>query len=193
MWYLSASTSRSKIDTTWKWQLKHIRQILTVFIRQRMFLGIWFHCTQSYLHPRQSFLNTVEWRYDTVQYKMMLHTSLQWLRESLNSQNNERAMAFVLWGFGIKLTALYTTAPHYINDRLCVMIHVYVLSHHTDPLTKWHSALDKQIPSEYSGYRLEWTIWAPFQYPIKRLIVRSRKLSGPRDLYLELRVRIEIW
>ena len=33
----------------------------------------------------------------------------------------------------------------------------------------------------------------PFQYPIRRLVVRSRKVSKPRDLYLELYDRSEIW
>ena len=34
---------------------------------------------------------------------------------------------------------------------------------------------------------------APFQYPVGRLTVRSRKVSKPRDLYLELSDRSEIW
>ena len=34
---------------------------------------------------------------------------------------------------------------------------------------------------------------APFQYPIRRLIVRSREVSKPRDLYSELSDRSEIW
>ena len=34
--------------------------------------------------------------------------------------------------------------------------------------------------------------WTPFQYPIKRLTVRTRKVSKPRDLYLELFDRSEI-
>ena len=34
---------------------------------------------------------------------------------------------------------------------------------------------------------------APFQYPIRRLTVRSRKVSKPWDLYLELSDRSEIW
>ena len=34
---------------------------------------------------------------------------------------------------------------------------------------------------------------APSQYPIRRLSVRSRKVSKPRDLYLELSDRSEIW
>ena len=33
--------------------------------------------------------------------------------------------------------------------------------------------------------------WVPFQYPIRRLIRRSRKVSKPRDLYLELFDRSE--
>ena len=36
-------------------------------------------------------------------------------------------------------------------------------------------------------------IWVPFQYPIWRLIVRSRKVLQPRDLYLELYDRSEFW
>ena len=35
--------------------------------------------------------------------------------------------------------------------------------------------------------------WAPSQYPKIRLIVRSRKVSKPRDLYLELSDRSGIW
>ena len=35
-------------------------------------------------------------------------------------------------------------------------------------------------------------IWAPCQYPIRRLFVRSREVSKPRDLYLELSDRSEI-
>ena len=37
------------------------------------------------------------------------------------------------------------------------------------------------------------TDWAPSQYPKRRLSVRSRKVSKPRDLYLELSDRSEIW
>ena len=35
--------------------------------------------------------------------------------------------------------------------------------------------------------------WAPSQYPKRRLSVRCRKVSKPRDLYLELSDRSEIW
>ena len=35
--------------------------------------------------------------------------------------------------------------------------------------------------------------WAPFQYPIRRLIVRSREVSKPRDWCLELSDCSEIW
>ena len=34
---------------------------------------------------------------------------------------------------------------------------------------------------------------APSQYPKRRLFVRSRKISKPRDLYLDLSDRSEIW
>ena len=35
--------------------------------------------------------------------------------------------------------------------------------------------------------------WTLFQYSIRRLIVRSREVSKPRDLYLDLSARSEIW
>ena len=35
--------------------------------------------------------------------------------------------------------------------------------------------------------------WTRFQYTIRRLIVKSRKVSKPRDLYQELSDRSEIW
>ena len=42
----------------------------------------------------------------------------------------------------------------------------------------------------HSYFRL---LWAPSQYPKRRLSVRSRKVSKPRDLYLELSDRSDIW
>ena len=35
--------------------------------------------------------------------------------------------------------------------------------------------------------------WAPSQYPKRRLSVRSRKVSKPRDRYFKLSYRFEIW
>ena len=48
------------------------------------------------------------------------------------------------------------------------------------PLTFWAGALTK-------------TVWAPSQYPKRRLFVRSRKVSKPRDWYFKLLYRFEIW
>ena len=36
-------------------------------------------------------------------------------------------------------------------------------------------------------------LWAPSQYPKRRLFVRSRKVSKPRDWYFKLSYRFEIW
>ena len=64
------------------------------------------------------YLNTVECHYDTVQYNMILHISLEWLRQNtnqnLNTQNTPHTspMGCLLSGIWRKLTALYITAPH---------------------------------------------------------------------------------
>ena len=41
----------------------------------------------------------------------------------------------------------------------------------------------------------QWVLhtWAPSQYPKRRLFVRSRKVSKPRDWYFKLSYRFEIW
>ena len=38
-----------------------------------------------------------------------------------------------------------------------------------------------------------WVSWAPSQYPKRRLFVRSREVSNPRDWYFKLSYRFEIW
>ena len=54
--------------------------------------------------------------YNTVQYKLIMHTPLQWLKSNINqslsiqthpvSHPNRRAMEWILWGFWKKLMAL---------------------------------------------------------------------------------------
>ena len=50
----------------------------------------------------------------------------------------------------------------------------------------------RHVPLMFSWWHINGT-WAPSQYPKRRLSVRSRKVSKPRDLYLELSDRSEIW
>ena len=49
------------------------------------------------------------------------------------------------------------------------------------------------VHSYYVSCSLLLVPWAPSQYPIRRLFVRSRKVSKPRDLYLELSDCSGIW
>ena len=53
-------------------------------------------------------------------------------------------------------------------------------------------SLAHNCPDSMQSYNLEENR-GPFQYPIRRLIVRSCKVSKPWDLYLELYDRSEIW
>ena len=54
----------------------------------------------------------------------------------------------------------------------------------------WASAV---IVLAYLCLNCPQTFWAPFQYPKRRLSVRSRKVSKPRDWYLKLSYRFAIW
>ena len=44
-----------------------------------------------------------------------------------------------------------------------------------------------------SQFKIQHSSWVPSQYPKRRLPIRSRKVSKPRDLYLELSDLSEIW
>ena len=57
--------------------------------------------------------NTVQCRYNAAQYDTILYTILHWLRQNINprfysqkTSHKGQAMGCVLWGFGIRLTAL---------------------------------------------------------------------------------------
>ena len=51
------------------------------------------------------------------------------------------------------------------------------------------SVVSPEIPPEFVGCVTR----APSQYPKRRLFVRSRKVSKPRDWYFKLSYRFEIW
>ena len=58
---------------------------------------------------------------------------------------------------------------------------------------KWWKMIKKLRLITNSAWQASDTSCAQFQYPIRRLIVRSHKVSKPRYLYLELSGRSEIW
>ena len=57
---------------------------------------------------------------------------------------------------------------------------------------KLRNMLNREPRATFLGFTIK-KDWAPSQYPKRRLSVRSRKVSKPRDLYLELSDRSEIW
>ena len=52
---------------------------------------------------------------------------------------------------------------------------------------------EQSIKKIHSICRWFETPWAPSQYPKRRLFVRSREVSKPRDWYFKLSHRFEIW
>ena len=89
----------------------------------------------------------------------------------------------------------------YPNDRQIISAAFWsILSSQTVPQTSlWNTStipLDCVGPPtkrNAGGTRNISKTWPPFQYPIRRLIVRSRKVSKSRGLYLESSNRSEIW
>ena len=89
-------------------------------------------------------------------------------------------------------------------DRLLVtediMIKKTIISHNKINKQK-HRQLSTAFSYFYMGNQMAgWydydkikLTWAPSQYPKSRLSARTRKVSKPRDLYLELSDRSEIW
>ena len=67
-------------------------------------------------------------------------------------------------------------------------------------VASFHTSLQIKLISGVGVHRCvqinEWNssgAWAPSQYPKRRLFVRSRKVSKPRDWYFKLSYRFEIW
>ena len=60
------------------------------------------------------------------------------------------------------------------------------------PLGRLIFSMGIAIPGK-TDFLIETAPWAPSQYPKRRLSVRSRKVSKPRDLYFESSDRSEIW
>ena len=93
--------------------------------------------------------NTVECRYNAVQYNMILHTSMQRPRQSINHswnpQNNPiprpngRAMGCILWGFGWKLMAW--DVEHY-SDVTWVSL---ACNYCATACPSWHKMLHKSF------------------------------------------------
>ena len=68
------------------------------------------------------------------------------------------------------------------------------MSHYWDKAVSWTSYLYSGNPNTWKDRLYNETgTWAPSQYPKRRLSVRSRKVSKPRDWYLKLSYRFEIW
>ena len=63
----------------------------------------------------------------------------------------------------------------------------------TPKITLFHTHTHTKIPKWAPLVRVVQPIWAPSQYTKRRLSVRSLQVSKPRDLYLELSNRFEIW
>ena len=57
----------------------------------------------------------------------------------------------------------------------------------------YHTKVKTNISRCHHITSLHIEAWDPFQYPIRRVIVRSRKVSKPRDWQFKLSHRFEIW
>ena len=85
-----------------------------------------------------------------------------------------------LWDLTVILNNVIGSKSHRQPEKLWSKISNFVVG--TLPVDDWWVL-------RYDHFE----VWAPFQYPIRRLIVRSREVSKPRDWYLELCDSSEIW
>ena len=116
----------------------------------------------------------------------------------------------VLWGrvhLLVENENLRSGAPHtsfyWIHWVIwCLIEWIYIFSSNTEEWPKfyWISnnkplPLDSLWPCHTFGVIELGQHWirAPSQYPKRRLFVRSRKVSKPRDWYFKLSYRFEIW
>ena len=94
---------------------------------------------------------------------------------------------------------LKTISQPYINIYSSILsntrlYHTMNNSYHFNPTMQFYVLPQCLLlwNSIFHGRDQQWSR-APSQYPKRRLFVKSRKVSKPRDLYLELSDRSEIW
>ena len=88
---------------------------------------------------------------------------------------------------------------HYKESWAPIQYKDNILARIGNPIVVIRQSYDRLISTMGFPILVIWRLYiesgprAPSQYPIRRLFVRSRKVSKPRDLYLELSDRSEIW
>ena len=114
----------------------------------------------------------------------MFHNKV-WVRLTRNiiGPYNDRSPTYRLSNTTVNIQFSLGLAPINVLCDVCTVKPFVVVPHMDVPMA---IAVDNPL------YLLK-TPWAPSQYPKRRLSVRSRKVSSPRDLYLELSDRSESW
>ena len=59
--------------------------------------------------------------------------------------------------------------------------------------SQWKLRFPREKLTQFLSWHQSMSPWAPFQYTKRRLFVRSREVSKPRDWYFKLLYRFEIW
>ena len=112
---------------------------------------------------------------------LLVKLSLFWVCSPLSTLSNDTK--------NIYSTCVITAGPVQVNICANIIKYIFIVYIHYWITTKAsHSAC---ILLTFEGLRARSR--APSQYPKRSLSVRSRKISKPRDLYLELSDRSEIW
>ena len=83
--------------------------------------------------------------------------------------------------------------PPFCSLCVCYTLLVIWLDLFTHTHQGWLKSYYTRLPVKWPWRVWVKTTWALFQYPIRRPIVRSREVSKPRDLWLKLSDRSEIW
>ena len=91
-----------------------------------MFTSWWFAVQKLFHWEWESHQHTVECSYNMVQYSMILHTSLQWLRRNINHGLGRKIHSILCpnwWAVGCILLGFGRTAPYcpFLSTKLDVM------------------------------------------------------------------------
>ena len=75
--------------------------------------------------------------------------------------------------------------------QICHLFTIYI--HKSTSTSTWRTKENQIVQIFYRTWDIQYTMWVPFQYPVRRLIVRSRKDSKARDRVLKYSYRFAIW
>ena len=128
--------------------------------------------------------NTLRCHYNVIQYSIILHPSLQWLRQIINQNLNTQKTSHILpsrVSYGVSFEMIFEKTVHVITALYCILmsrnyikihmeVHIYVSPRHSAPNELMDACKPIGVTSSSTTHHLilktNWNIWFSLIYDL---------------------------